>query len=48
MLQFENNSDQLGQQRYFIPTELIKDYNAMIDGKIFFDQTAENENIWKY
>ena len=31
--------------RYYIPHVEIKDYNVMIDGKIFYDQSAKNDKV---
>ena len=31
-------------KRYYLPSVEIKDYNAMIDGKNFFDQPIKNDN----
>ena len=35
-LLFEHNAVRTGHTRYFLPVVEIKDYNAIIDGKIFF------------
>ena len=43
MLSFENNAFGTGHTRYFLPTEEIKDYNVMIDGKNFFDHPVKND-----
>ena len=32
-----------GVNRYYVPTEKVEDYNVMIDGKNFFDQTIKND-----
>ena len=44
---FENNANQTSYKNFFFPTVTIKDYNIMIDGKIFFDQSVKN-NRKKY
>ena len=36
-LAFENDEQRASNKRYYIPNVEIKDYNVMIDGKIFFD-----------
>ena len=38
VLLFEDINVQDSYKRYFIPTTEMKDYNVMIDAKIFFDQ----------
>ena len=40
-LSFENNACKRVQARYFLPTTERKDYNLMIDGRIFFDQSVK-------
>ena len=35
VLPFEDNEIKTGHARYFLPSAEIKDYNVMIDGKIF-------------
>ena len=40
---FENNADRRSFTRYFLPTVELKDYNAMINGKNFFDQPIKND-----
>ena len=52
VLSFENDAPRTSDKRYYIPNVEIKDYNAMIDGKIFFDQPITNmiksyENVRK-
>ena len=37
VLSFENNNHWASYLRYFLVTVEIKDYNAMVDGQIFFD-----------
>ena len=36
VLLFEDNAQRTSNKRYYIPNVKIKDYNVMIDGKIFF------------
>ena len=36
VLSFEDDAHRRSYKRYFLPTVEIKDYNVMIDGKIFF------------
>ena len=52
MLAFENDDQRISNKRYYIPNVEIKDYNVMVDGQIFFDQSINNiiktyENIRK-
>ena len=52
VLSFENNNIWNSYKRYFPPTVEINNYNVMIDGQNFFDQTIQNnlrryDNIWK-
>ena len=42
VLAFENDAQRTSNKRYYIPNVEIKDYNVMIDGKIFFDQPINN------
>ena len=43
VLAFENDVQRKSNKRYYLPNVEIKDYNVMIDGKNFFDQTAKNK-----
>ena len=43
VLAFENDAQRTSNRRYDIPNVKIKDYNVMIDGKIFFDQPVKND-----
>ena len=43
VLSFENRAVRESYKRYFTGTVEIKDYNIMIDGKVFFDQLLEND-----
>ena len=47
LLSFENEADRIGHTGYYLPTVEIKDYNVMIDGRNFFDQSVTN-NIKTY
>ena len=43
VLSFENETDREVHTKYFRPTEEIKDYNVIIDGRNFFDQPTKND-----
>ena len=45
VLAFENDAQRINNKRYYIPNVKIKDYNVMIDGKNFFDQTVKNDKV---
>ena len=47
VLAFNAIDDRIGHSRYHLPTEKVEDYNAMIDGRDFFDQPIKN-NIKTY
>ena len=52
VLSFENNAHRTSYNWYFLPAVEIKDYNAMINGKNFFDNSMKIckrtcDNIWK-
>ena len=52
ILAFEDDAQRISRKRDYIPNVEIKNYNAMIDGKNFFDQPINNmfkicENIRK-
>ena len=52
-LPFNALADRIRHSRYYLPTEKVKDYNFMIDGKSFFDESIQNdiktfENIRKF
>ena len=38
-LPFNALADRIRHSRYYLPTEKVKDYNFMIDGKSFFDES---------
>ena len=41
----DDNDKRISNKRYYIPNVEIKDYNAMIDGKNFFDQPVNNDKV---
>ena len=45
VLAFENDVQKTGSKRYYLRNVEIKEYNVMIDGKIFFDQPVKNIKI---
>ena len=45
LLAFENDAEIISKKRYYIPNVEIKDYNVMIDEKIFFDQPVKNDKV---
>ena len=45
VLAFENDAQITIKEIYCIPHAEIKDCNAMIDGKNFFDQTVKNNKV---
>ena len=45
VLTFENDSQRISNKRYYISNVEITDYNAMIDGKNFFDQPVKKKKI---
>ena len=52
VLSFENENDRTSHSTYYLPKVEIKDYNVMIDGRNFFDQSINSmsktyENIRK-
>ena len=42
---FENDDQRISNNRYYVPNVEIKDYNVMINGKNFFDQSVKNDRI---
>ena len=42
VLSFENRRVRQSYKQYFLPTAEIKDYNVVIDGRIFSDQPVKN------
>ena len=47
VLSDEDEAQQTGWKRYYLPTVEIKNYNVMIDGQNFFDQPLRN-NLMTY
>ena len=45
VLGFENDDDRTSDDRYYLPTVEIKDYNIMINGEDFFDQPIKNNKV---
>ena len=42
-MSFENENDRTSHAEYYLPKVEIKDYNVMVDGKNFFDQSINND-----
>ena len=42
VLQFENENDRTSFSKYYLPNVQIKDFNALLDGKSFFDIPIKN------
>ena len=45
VLAFENDNDRTSDDKYYLPTIEIKDYNIMINGENFFDQPIKNNKV---
>ena len=45
VLAFENDNDKTSDEKYYLPTVEIKDYNIVINGENFFDQPIKNNKI---
>ena len=45
VLAFENYNDRTSDDRYYLPSVRIKDYNIVINGENFFDQPIKNNKI---
>ena len=45
VLAFENDDQRISNKRYYIPNVEIKDYNVIIDGNFFFDQSVKNDKV---
>ena len=43
VLSFSDRTVRTGYRRYFLPNVQIQDYNIMIDGKDFFDQSVKSD-----
>ena len=44
-MSFENETQRISSKGYCFPNAEIKDYNAMIDGKNFFNLPIKNDQI---
>ena len=45
VLAFENDDGRTFDEKYYLPTVEIKDYNIMINGENFFDQPIKNNKV---
>ena len=45
VLAFENDDDRTSDDKYYLPTVDIKDYNIMINGENFLDQPIKNNKV---
>ena len=45
VLAFSNDNRRTSDERYYLPTVEIKDYNIMINGENFFDQPIKNNKV---
>ena len=45
VLAFENDNHRTSDERYYLPTVEIKDYNIMINGENCFDQPIKNNKV---
>ena len=45
VLAFEKDDYRTSDDRYYLPTVEIKDYNIMINGENFFDQPIKNDKV---
>ena len=45
VLAFENDDDRTSDDKYYLPTVEIKNYNIMINGENFFDQPIKNNKV---
>ena len=45
VLAFENDNHRRSDERYYLPTVEIKDYNIVINGENFFDQPIKNNKV---
>ena len=43
VLTFENEDDRTSFSKYYVPKAEIKDFNVLIDGKLFFEIPAKNK-----
>ena len=42
VLSFENKNDRTSFSKYFVPDVQIKDFNVLIDGKVFLNMSIKN------
>ena len=45
VLAFENDDDRISDEKYYLPTVEIKDYNIVINVENFFDQPIKNNKV---
>ena len=45
VLAFEDDAQRISRKRCYIPNVEIKDYNVMINGENFFDQSVRNDKV---
>ena len=45
VLSFKNEAQRISYKRHYLPTREIKNYNVMIDGENFFDQSVRDDLI---
>ena len=45
VLAFENHNHRTSDDQYYLPTVETKDYNIVINGENFFDQTIKNNKV---
>ena len=45
VLAFENDNHRRSDERYYLPTVEIKDYNTVINGENFFDEPIKNNKV---
>ena len=45
VLAFENDNDRTSNEKYYLPTLEMKDYNIVINGENFFDQPIKNNKV---
>ena len=44
---FENENDRTSFSKYYVPKVEIKDFNVLIDGKLFFEIPVKNEEAYE-
>ena len=47
VLSFENEEDRISFSKYYTPEVEIKDFNVLIDGKIFFDVPVKKKEAYE-